>query len=335
MVRLALFGFALIPFLAHHATGDEISSIAEIEKLGGTVRTIAANDDSKDVDFHLSGTKLTDEGLAHAAPLKKLVWLNLKDTAVTDAGLQHLAGLTDLTRLHLERTAVTDAGLVHLKGLANLQYLNLYGTKVTDAGMDHLAGLKNLKRLYLWQSEVTDEGADKLAKALPDLVINRGADLAPAATAQQPPADEKPPTKLLANGQFVRVRLEGAGRILTLAEVQVIEIGTGNQFQTTGTAKQSSVGTGGEAARAHDGKTDQVYGSGTSTHTNAEDNPWWMVDLGKATDIGRVKLWNRSDCCGDRLAGAVVEILAADQKVVWTGKVEGAANGSVHDFDQK
>jgi len=168
MVRSALLGFALLPLVFQHAMGDEKAAIAEIEKLGGTVRTIAANDDSKDVDFHLSGTELTDAGMANVAQVQKLVWLNLKDTKITDAGLQQLAGLTGLTRLHLERTAVSDAGLAHLKGLANLQYLNLYGTKVTDAGLDHLAGLKSLKRLYLWQTEVTAPGADKLAKALPD-----------------------------------------------------------------------------------------------------------------------------------------------------------------------
>ena len=37
----------------------------EIRKLGGTVRQIAMNTDDLDVDFHLSGRDLTDEGLAH------------------------------------------------------------------------------------------------------------------------------------------------------------------------------------------------------------------------------------------------------------------------------
>ena len=324
--------------LVSRAVADEQTATASIEKLGGTVRPIAANDESKDVDFHLSGQGLTDEGLAHVSQLDKVVWLNLKDTAISDAGLQHLSGLSDLKTLHLERTAITDRGLAHLANLSKIEYLNLNETKVHDHWIEHLAGLKNLKRLYLWKSEVTEEGADKLKQSLPDLVVNLGAELTPViiepveGPQSETDGNETAPEETLAEGQFLRVRLEGEGQILTLAEVEVIETGTGNKLQSDGTASQSSVDYGAEANRAIDGNSAQAFGKNSVTHTRTEDYPWWTLDLGKSADVGRIKIWNRSDCCGERLEGAIVELLDADRNIVWSDSIEEASDGSVHEF---
>ncbi len=151
----------------------EESAIARIEEIGGTVRPIAMNDDSQEVDFHLGGTSLDDEGLALVRDLRKVVHLHLKDTAITDAGVAHLADIATLTRLHLEKTGITDAGLAHLRGLGRLEYLNLYGTDVTDAGLEHLKSLDGLRKLYLWQTKVTDRGVADLQEALPEMTIVR------------------------------------------------------------------------------------------------------------------------------------------------------------------
>jgi hypothetical protein len=42
------------------------------------------------------------------------------------------------------------------------------------------------------------------------------------------------------------------------------------------------------------------------SHTQGEASPWWEVDLGAVYDIGKVVIWNRKDCCWDRLQGFVV-----------------------------
>src|SRR5262249_51215460 len=57
-------------------------AVADIRKIGGTVMQLAMNDDSLVVDFHLGGTALTDEGLAHVKLLPKVVQLDLKDTQI-------------------------------------------------------------------------------------------------------------------------------------------------------------------------------------------------------------------------------------------------------------
>jgi hypothetical protein len=138
-----------------------------------------------DVGFS-SGGDVADAQLALLAPIATQVYeLNLAGSKVTDAGLTHIAPLTNLRRLHLEKTGVTDAGLEKVKGLTNLEYLNLYSTAVTDAGLAHLSGMKNLKNLYLWQTKVTADGAANLKKSLPSVTINRGEELT---IAPPPPA---------------------------------------------------------------------------------------------------------------------------------------------------
>jgi hypothetical protein len=326
---------------------EEKAAIAEIEKIGGTVRPVSADTDLKDVDFHLSGTGLTDDGLAHVKKLKNVVWLNLKGTKITDVGLAHLADSKSLTHLHLELTGIGDAGVGHLAGLENLQYLNVYGTKVTDAGLKKIAELKNLKKIYTWQTPVTDAVAAEVMKARPGLQVIGAADLkvvTPLAD-QKPPdkndtakKDDKkadPPKKTLAKGQFVRVRLPGKGRYLSLAEVHVLKTGDGSELQKGGAASQSSVYSGGGPERAIDGNTDGAWANNSVTHTNADDDPWWMVDLKKEQDIGRIVIYNRSDAVGERLEGAVVEILDPAKKVVHTATITGATNGSVHPFEAK
>ena len=151
--------------------------IQAVEKLGGSVRQIAQNDDRLEVDFHLQPGSLTDDQLAVLKDLKKVIHLHLGNTNVGDRGLASVASLTTLTELHLEKTKVTDAGLKSLANLNSLEYLNLYGTGITDAGLVHLKGLSKLKHLYLWQTKVTPAGANDLRKALPGLDVNLGPDV--------------------------------------------------------------------------------------------------------------------------------------------------------------
>jgi RHS repeat-associated protein len=72
------------------------------------------------------------------------------------------------------------------------------------------------------------------------------------------------------------------------------------------TATQSSTGYSSPASRAVDGNTDGNWANGSVTHTNLDHQPWWEVDLGSIGQIGSVKVWNRTDCCSDRLSNFYV-----------------------------
>ncbi|WP_189491453.1 alpha-L-fucosidase [Streptomyces antnestii] len=68
-------------------------------------------------------------------------------------------------------------------------------------------------------------------------------------------------------------------------------------------ATQKSTAWDAPASRAVDGNTDGAFGSGSVTHTAEPSNQaWWQVDLGAKADLSGVDLWNRTDCCSDRLA---------------------------------
>ena len=147
-----------------------------IHQLGGTTSQLPGSR-SWEVGFHVNGKGLDDQGLAMVGYLEPVVRLNLRNTRVSSAGMEHVAKLDELRHLHLEGTSVDDAGLKYIAQCTYLRYLNLYGTAITDEGLKHLIALRNLQHLYLWQTAVTDEGVACLQRALPQLLIYRGADL--------------------------------------------------------------------------------------------------------------------------------------------------------------
>jgi hypothetical protein len=55
------------------------------------------------------------------------------------------------------------------------------------------------------------------------------------------------------------------------------------------------------ANKAVDGNTDGMFFNNSVTHTLCGNQDWWQVDLGAVSNISQVKLWNRTDCCADRL----------------------------------
>lgn len=74
-----------------------------------------------------------------------------------------------------------------------------------------------------------------------------------------------------------------------------------------GTATQSSTSYGALASRAIDGNTDGAWLTNSVTHTSAEDEAWWQVDLGADHSIDEIVIYNRTDdCCKERLSNFVV-----------------------------
>jgi hypothetical protein len=108
-----------------------------------------------------------------------------------------------------------------------------------------------------------------------------------------------------------------------------------------GVATQSSTGDGGnggglgEAKRAIDGNTDGIYANGSVTHTQGSDKSWWMVDLGadKHHTIKSVYIYNRLDCCMDRLPAADVQVLDSFDNIITFHTIGAGDIRSVYSFD--
>lgn len=110
----------------------------------------------------------------------------------------------------------------------------------------------------------------------------------------------------------VRIELPGANRMLSLAEVQVWSQGTNAALKAA--TKQSSTDYAGPPELAVDGNTDGHYDRAKSTtHTRAEKDPWWEVDLGRNVTVEKVTVWNRTDNnLANRLDGA--RLVALDER---------------------
>ena len=66
------------------------------------------------------------------------------------------------------------------------------------------------------------------------------------------------------------------------------------------------------AGNAVDGNAAGSYSAGSMTHTaGGEANPWWSVDLGGQKAVHAVRLWNRTDCCDQRLSNYHVFVAAS------------------------
>jgi hypothetical protein len=119
-------------------------------------------------------------------------------------------------------------------------------------------------------------------------------------------------------GRYVQVRLP-APQYLSLAEVAVLGADTAVEPSTPrprfnlakgGKAAQSSTDSKGVARRAVDGDTNGDFAAKSVSRTTNKGHPWWQVDLGKVREIDEIKIHNRTDCCGERLNGAVVMVSA-------------------------
>ena len=120
----------------------------------------------------------------------------------------------------------------------------------------------------------------------------------------------------------IRARLppDGSG-VLSLAQVEV-NVDIPNLARGRATS-QLTTGYGGTPDKAVDGNTDGNWGddSGYVTHTDLELSPWWEVLLDETTQVQFINIYNRVDCCSDRLEGAKISLLSHDDTTVVTRSI--------------
>ncbi|MFF7995849.1 alpha-L-fucosidase [Kitasatospora xanthocidica] len=104
----------------------------------------------------------------------------------------------------------------------------------------------------------------------------------------------------------VRLRITGSRSLPPAISTLALRLDSaGSNLALNKPASQSSTHSAGfDAGRAVDGNTDGNMFAGSVTHTSdtpLDTNPWWQVDLGSSQYVSTVRLWNRTDCCSDRL----------------------------------
>ncbi len=122
-------------------------------------------------------------------------------------------------------------------------------------------------------------------------------------------------TSLLATAAVLTVGVHQAAAIT----MNVARLGTATQSTTrTGSATQGDI-----AQVALDGNTDGIFNNGSVTHTGGaagDVNAFWQVRLDSSRPLDSIELFNRADCCGNRLSNYRVSVF------------DGAAQTFAQDF---
>ncbi|XP_074539367.1 uncharacterized protein LOC141800603 [Halichoeres trimaculatus] len=115
-------------------------------------------------------------------------------------------------------------------------------------------------------------------------------------------------------GRYMNIVIPNRKEYLTLCEVEVTGEPAENipaavvNIARGRTVAQSSIGFGGDPQRAVDGNRASDWHQGSCTHTNKDRHPWWRLDLEKRYKINTITIYNRRDCCSNRLNGAEIRI---------------------------
>lgn len=121
-------------------------------------------------------------------------------------------------------------------------------------------------------------------------------------------------------GRYVRVQLRGTNA-LSLAEVEVNT--TPENLALRRPTGQSSTLSGGDSWRAVDGNTDAVWANGSLSHTRQIDYTvpaWWEVQLDGLRAISGVVIYNRGDCCVDRLSNYRIFVSQYDLSIPFNSR---------------
>jgi len=100
-------------------------------------------------------------------------------------------------------------------------------------------------------------------------------------------------------------------------------------------AWQSGTMQGATANLAVDGNTNGVYSFKSVILTNALNGPMWKVDLAKEYTIEEIIIWNRSDCCQNRLSNYAIELLDDNNNPVYVFRNKDTVDLSKQDSHYK
>ena len=103
------------------------------------------------------------------------------------------------------------------------------------------------------------------------------------------------------------------GDYLHIRELQVREdqnLRNVSQGKRTSGSRQ---GWSGKNELVVDGKFPTKWPNSNHTHKNG----WWQVDLGRNYGIKDIKIWNRPDCCQQRLGGAKMMLKNSNDQIIW------------------
>ena len=113
--------------------------------------------------------------------------------------------------------------------------------------------------------------------------------------------DREPP-------KVVRINPGGSVGCVTNNLFNLAPLGQASQSSTRGAPNPSTFSGCNLARCAIDGITDGNWPNSSVTHTANQATPWWKLELPGPANIAAIQLFNRTDCCGNRLDNFNVSI---------------------------
>jgi hypothetical protein len=189
---------------------------------------------------------------------------------------------------------LSGGGTLTLDGIASLAIGSQIGTNYYDGMVDDFA---------IWNTELSPSEIAQIATSPNALVFSpgtvRGGDLRNDAGRLSPGGDGAIGTTIIG---------PGSDNIATSLP----------QSAATQSSDRIDGRWGPDAAYfAIDGNNSGVHSNGTVTHTLNQSPSWWQLDLLTEQIIDDIVLWNRTDCCGNRLSNFRMSVLDAAENEVW------------------
>jgi len=101
-------------------------------------------------------------------------------------------------------------------------------------------------------------------------------------------------------------------KILSLTQIEIYDVNNNNVALGKPTS-QSSVSENMDSSKVVDGNLDGTQFS----MTNPSDVNWLEIDLTSTIDLSKVIIYNRSDCCSDRLDGVHITLMNNERNVIY------------------
>jgi hypothetical protein len=129
---------------------------------------------------------------------------------------------------------------------------------------------------------------------------------------------KKPVYPSIDNVTFVRLQGTGNASFLNFSQLVVYDDTGANISRGRPVQSSSRYTWGGDAANANDGnETPRPYPHGF--HGMGSGKDYWQVQLDRSSSVSSVMVYNRSDCCSDRLgSGYVIQLYDKANSLIWT-----------------
>jgi len=85
---------------------------------------------------------------------------------------------------------------------------------------------------------------------------------------------------------------------------------------------------------AIDGNTNQNLTQAFMSHTDNDlSGPWWEGTLNRSTRMSQILIYNRQDCCAERIVGFTLSILDGNDNALWSWTDTSGTQQSIYTID--